>query len=735
VGKLPDLVQALQAVEPGLHAGGTVEVVASQKASRIPSIPVGGEVASSGWSVIQLVSNCTAASAAVQGGAMGAAIELLRSLYTTTRRIRAFDDRIRRGLASGELRFNYWPVEGQEAISAGVCAALEPDDRMWTTYRCAGDAIAKGVPLEALGAELLGKASGTNGGKGGAMGICAPEVGLMGATGIVGAGAPIANGLGLASQLTKDGRVTVVSFGDGATSIGAVHEAMNLAALWQLPVVFLCQNNLFGEGTPVAEYTKTERLSDRAAAYGMTGVTVDGTDAEAVYEAARAAVDRARSGGGPTFLEAVAFRLNGHYFGDPCGYVDGDALERARANEPVGRLRERLVQAGIPEADLDALDGQIDAEVDAAIGAARDAAPPEIGGLYADVYADRSDPGCLAPADRQPVPAPEGAEKDLSMAEAINQALDQALERDERVVLFGEDIADPMGGLFTCTAGLSTRHGSDRVRATPIAEQAIVGAATGAALAGLRPVAELMFFDFLGVCLDQLANHAAKLRFMSGGRSSVPLTLRTVEGSYSGAQHSQSLEAWLTHTPGLKVVCPSTPADAKGLLTACIDDDDPCVFIENMSLLLARKQRGPVPEAAYQVPLGVADVKREGSDVSVVTWGAMVHAALQAAGKLEEEGLSLEVVDLRSLVPLDLATIEASVSKTKRLIVAHSACSFGGFGAEIAALVGERCFGSLSAPIRRVAGAFTPVPRAESLVAAHTPGPSAIVRAARDLAG
>jgi pyruvate/2-oxoglutarate/acetoin dehydrogenase E1 component/TPP-dependent pyruvate/acetoin dehydrogenase alpha subunit len=666
---------------------------------------------------------------------MSAATELPRGLYTSARRIRAFDARIRRGLVSGELRFNYWPVEGQEAIAAGVCAALEPDDRMWTTYRCAGDAIGKGVPLEALAAELLGKASGTCGGKGGAMGVCAPDVGLMGSTGIVGAGAPIANGLALASQLTKDGRVTVVSFGDGATSIGAVHEAMNLAALWKLPVVFLCQNNLFGEGTPVAEYTKTERLSDRAATYGMAGVTVDGTDAEAVYEAARAAVDRARSGGGPTFLEAVAFRLNGHYFGDPCGYVDPDDLERARANEPIGKLRTRLSEAGVPEADLDALDAQIDAEVDAAVGAARDAAPPEMGVLYADVYANRSDPGCLASADRQPVPPPGGAEKELSMAQAINQALDQALERDERVVLFGEDITDPMGGLFTCTAGLSTRHGSDRVRATPIAEQAIIGAATGAALAGLRPVAELMFLDFLGVCLDQLANHAAKLRFMSGGRSSVPLTLRTVEGSYSGAQHSQSLEAWLTHTPGLKVVCPSTPADAKGLLTACIEDDDPCVFIENMSLLLARQQRGPVPEAVYRVPLGLADVKREGSDVSVVTWGAMVHSALQAAGKLEGQGLSLEVVDLRTLVPLDLATIEASVSKTKRLIIAHSACGFGGFGAEIAALVGERCFGSLSAPIRRVTGAFTPVPRAESLVAAHTPGPGAIVRAARDLAG
>jgi 2-oxoisovalerate dehydrogenase E1 component len=244
-----------------------------------------------------------------------------------------------------------------------------------------------------------------------------------------------------------------------------------------------------------------------------------------------------------------------------------------------------------------------------------------------------------------------------------------------------------------------------------------------------------MFFDFLGVCLDQLANHAAKFRYMSGGRSSVPLTLRTMEGYFAGAQHSQSLEAWLTHTPGLKVAFPSTPADAKGLLTACIDDDDPCVFVENMSLLLARTQRGPVPEAAYSIPLGQADVKQTGSDVTVVSWGAMVHSALEAAGKLAEDGVSVEVVDLRTLVPLDLETIEASVNKTKRLVIAHSACGFGGFGAEIAALVGEHCFGTLAKPIKRVAAPFTPVPRADSLAYVHLPNARSIKAAVKELVG
>lgn len=660
-----------------------------------------------------------------------ASAELLRRLYETARTIREFDERMRRGLSSGEFMMSYWPVEGQEAISAGVCAALDSSDRMVITYRCAADAIGKGVDLGELAAELLGKSTGTSGGRGGAMGINAPDVGLVATTGIVGAGAPIATGVALAAQQRRSGRVTVVSFGDGATSIGAVHEAMNLASLWRLPLIFLCHNNLFGEGTPIAEYTRTERLSDRAAAYGMAGVTVDGTDPVAVYEAAKTAVARARDGGGPTFLEAIAFRLNGHYFGDPCTYVDKSKLEAARANEPIGRLRRRVLAARVPESEVRALDERIARDVDRAVSAAVAADMPSPESLYEHVYGGTARIGALS--ERRPVepPSKAGAEKELSLAQAVNEALEQAMARDESIVLLGEDIADPMGGLFTCTKGLSTRFGTDRVRATPIAEQAIVGSAIGAALDGLRPVAELMFIDFLGVCLDQLANHAAKLRFMSGGRAHVPLTLRTTEGAYSGPQHSQALEAWLTHTPGLKVVVPSTPRDAKGLLTTCIEDDDPCVFIEPMQLLLARTMRGPVPEGDLRIPLGLADVKRSGKDATVVSWGAVVHAALQAAAELEADGLDVEVVDLRSLVPLDLETILASVGKTRRLVVAHSATTFSGFGAEIAALVSERCFGGLAAPVLRVGAAFTPVPRAHSLVAAHSPGAPQIAAAVR----
>ena len=319
----------------------------------------------------------------------------------------------------------------------------------------------------------------------------------------------------------------------------------------------------------------------------------------------------------------------------------------------------------------------------------------------------------------------------LTFGQAVNEALDQALSLDERVVLLGEDIADPAGGVFKTTLGLSTKHGAHRVRTTPISEQAIVGAAIGAALAGLRPVAEIMLMDFLAVCLDQLANHAAKLRYMSGGRTGVPLTIRTQVGGGLGfgGQHSQSLEAWLTHVPGLKVVCPATPADAKGLLTACIEDDDPCVFMETLTLLFAGE--GPVPEGRHLVPLGSADVKRAGSDVTVVAWGRTVADSLAAAETLAGEGLSVEVVDLRSLVPLDLDAVLASAARTGRVVVAHAATRFGGFGAEIASLIHEHLHDQLAVPVTRVGARYAPTPFTPTLEAALLPSADRIAAGIR----
>ncbi|MDA8045754.1 MAG: pyruvate dehydrogenase complex E1 component subunit beta [Actinomycetota bacterium] len=322
----------------------------------------------------------------------------------------------------------------------------------------------------------------------------------------------------------------------------------------------------------------------------------------------------------------------------------------------------------------------------------------------------------------------------LTMAGAINEALDEALAADPRVFLLGEDLADPAGGVSGVTSGLSTKYGRDRVLDTPISEAAIAGAAIGAAIEGRLPVAEIMIMDFITIALDQIVNVAAKARFMSAGRTGCPMTVRTASfgGLGSGATHSQSLEAWFMHVPGIKVVVPSTPADAKGLLTAAIFDPDPCLFLETVALY---GTRGEVPSGTHVVEIGQADVKRSGSDVSIVCYGRAVVDALQAAEELAAEGMEAEVVDLRTLVPLDIDTVLESVGRTRRAVVAHYSVEFAGPGAEIAAQINSRLFGRLAAPVQRVGARFRPIPSARALEAAVFPNAHLIAEAARRATG
>ncbi len=652
------------------------------------------------------------------------------ALYRLMSKVHHGDKRVRKALSSGEAAMSYWPVDGHEAMSAGAMLALADDDQLVTTYRGLGDVLAKGIDLRGYFAEILGRRDGLSRGKAGAMGIYDPDHGIAWTTGIVGAGPLIANGLALAADRRNSGQVVLVSFGDGATSIGYVHEAMNMAALWSLPVIFFCQNNSWAEGTAYQRYTRTERLSDRAAGYGMPGVTVDGTDPYPVYQAVAGAVERARSGRGPSFIEAVAYRLQGHYFGDAMAYADQEELAAKRADPPFARFRRRLIEDGTAsEEELAAIDADIASELDDAFAAAVASLPPDITELGTDVFAGNG--SHLAAGAQARTGLPDGDTEEMGLVQAVHRTLDRAMAADDSIILLGEDIGDRSGGgMFKVTAGLSAKYGEDRVLDTPIAESSIIGAAIGASLGGLRPVAELMFMDFLGVAMDQIANHAAKVRYMSGGRTGAPLVIRTMVGMAAGPQHSQAFEAWAMHTPGLKVVWPSTAADAAGLLNTCLTDDDPCLFIESMKLYYGGG-KGPVPLADYAIPLGQADVKRQGSDVTVATYGVTVHSALQAAEELAAEGISVEVVDLRTLVPLDLDTVLDSVRRTTRLVVAHESVGFCGPGAEIAAAVGTELFGVLSAPIQRVAGTYTPVPRAATLEAACRPGAAALVDAIR----
>jgi 2-oxoisovalerate dehydrogenase E1 component len=669
--------------------------------------------------------------------ALGPDRDLLIRLYTTMVRINESDKAIQRGLSAGEIQFQYYPAGGQEAIPAGIAPHLRQDDYAVITYRCVHDIVAKGTPLREIMAEMYGRAAGTSKGKGGPMHLSDPHSGLMATTGIVGAGLPIANGLGLASQMLGTGRVTVVNFGDGATSTGAFHEALTLASVWKLPVVFVCQNNQYAEYTALAEYTLLRSFAAKAAGYEMPGVSVDGTDPVAVHAAAGAAIARARRGEGPTLIEAVCHRLQGHAFGSDIAHMDKAALEAAKKAAPVPRFRARLLAEQVAtEAELAAIDAAARKEVDEAIAFARAAPAPAAEELHTDVFATFDgipDLDARPAARAQGSPPPAAGTRELPFAAAITDALDVALARDKRVVLFGEDIADPAGGVLKATYGLSTKHGRDRVRPTPIAETAIVGAAIGAALGGMRPIAEIMINDFLEVCMDQVANHAAKLRYMSGGRTAVPLVIRTTTAGFVGsfgAQHSQSLEAWLAHTPGLKIAYPSTGYEAKGLLLACIEDDDPCIFFEPVRCYFTP---GPVPEGWYTIPLGVADIKRPGKDLTIVTYGWTVPESLAAAAKLADEGIDAEVLDLRTIVPLDRPAILESVARTKRALVVHSAIEFGGFGAEVATLIHQNLHGALRAPVARVGARYTPVPFSQSLESLHFPTEARIAAAARAL--
>lgn len=663
------------------------------------------------------------------------------ALYEMMARISAADTVIQRGLSAGELSFQYYPCAGQEAIAAGAAAALRPDDFMVTTYRGIHDIMAKGTPLREVLAEVMGKQNGCSKGKGGPMHLSDPSSGLMVTTGIVGSGIPIASGLGLAAQLRQTGQVVLANFGDGATSIGAFHEGLLIASLWKLPVIFLCQNNQYAEYTAIDEYTPMRDLSARAMGYGMRGARVDGTDPLAVLSTTAEAVERARRGEGPTLIEAYCERLQGHSFGSDETHMDQERLRLARSNPPLTRYRASLIERGVATAArLVALEEAARMEVEAARAEARLGEPPAAQELYTDIFADQQviplEPSRVfvpggARAEPVSVPLP-GPVRTMTYCDAVNEALSLALQMDPSVVLLGEDIADPAGGVAKATRGLSTRFGRERVRSTPIAEEGIAGAAIGAALGGLRPIAEIMINDFMMVAMDQIANHAAKLRYMSGGRTHVPLTIRTLTaaavGSF-GAQHSQSLEAWLTHTPGLKVVFPSSPAEAKGLLLSAIADDDPVVVFEALKDYFSS---GPVPEGDYRIPLGTAAIKQSGNDLTVLTYGWSVAESLAAAKTLGQEGIAIEVIDLRSLVPLDLDTILESVRRTRRCVIVHAAVGFCGFGAELAFQIYGRLSTVLKGPIVRICGEYTPVPFASGLEALHFPLHDRIVTGIRD---
>ncbi len=663
-------------------------------------------------------------------------LEMLRRMLV----IRGFEERVSGLYRDGEVPGFVHLSTGQEASAVGACWPLRTSDVITSTHRGHGHCLAKGLAPTPMFAELMARDTGTNRGRGGSMHIADPSLGIFGANGIVGAGLPIAVGAAAASQLRADDGIAVAFFGDGAVAQGAFHEAVNLAAVWQLPTVFWCENNGYAEFSP-ASAQHAVSLDRRAEGYGLTYLAVDGNDVEACAATMASAATQVRSGGAPVLVEATTYRWHGHYEGDPQRYRTADELSHWKQRDPIVIQAARLAALGVREDEVAALASWVDQELDHALSVARAAPAPTVKSLGDFVLRprptvverpvpDRSNPD---PVTRDPAePEAAGAdERPFRMMDAIHDALEIELESDDRVMVAGIDVGDG-GNVFGLTRGLRERFG-DRVRDTPISETAIVGLGVGAAMAGMRPVVEIMYLDFVGVCLDQLLNQAAKLPFMTGGVAEMGLTVRTQFGAgrSSGSQHSQSLEALLAHIPGLTVVMPSNPADAYGLLRASIQDPNPVVFIENR---LIYGMKGPRPPRDHLVSIGRSAVVRPGSDITLVSVSRMVHDALAAAEAVASDGISVEVIDLRTVAPLDLEPVLESVARTSRLMIAHEAVVPFGIGAEIAATVSREAFWSLDAPIERVGAVAMPAPYAPNLERAWLPGVDEIAAALRRLA-
>ncbi|MBP3957923.1 dehydrogenase E1 component subunit alpha/beta [Gemmata sp. G18] len=645
--------------------------------------------------------------------------ELLR-LYRQMLLIRRCEEQLAKSHQRGLVHGACHTYVGQEAIAVGVCAHLRPDDVVFSTHRGHGHALAKGVPPVQLIAELYGRATGCSHGRGGSMHLFSPEVGMMGTSGIVGPCILQAAGAGYSFHLLKRDTVAVAFFGDGAVNNAAFHEGLNLAAIWKLPVLFVCENNQFATEVPFAYAAGNPSVASRGAAYGIPGIELDGNDVVAIRAAAGEAVARARSGGGPTLFECKTYRTRPHAEGmGDYTYRTREDVENWKAKCPIDRLRGVIPGSS---AALDAIDAEVQREVEVSQREAEASAWPDASTATAHIYAEARRPAPPPPADSGRV---------ISYSQATLEALGSEMAANPGIFVLGEGIGI-RGGNFKTTAGLYDKFGPERLRDTPICERGFVGLGCGAAMTGTRPVIDFMFADFVLDGVGEIVNQIAKMQYMSSGRLKMPILLRGCIGiGHSAAtHHSGNYYPMYAHFPGLRVVIPSTPYDAKGLLHHALRCDDPVMFLEPREIL---SLTGPVPEAAYEIPFGQAAVVSAGTDVTVVAIGQMVRKVLNVVADLGREGISVELIDPRTVAPLDTETIGASVAKTGRLLIVDEAFGLYGIGAEIAAQIADQFFDELDAPIKRLNSLHTPTPYSPPLEAAVVPNTDAIAKAIRDL--
>jgi 2-oxoisovalerate dehydrogenase E1 component len=632
----------------------------------------------------------------------GLSDDLLIQLYTELVRPRMIEEKMLVLLRQGRIS-KWFSGIGQEAIAVGATMALDPDEYVMPLHRNLGVFTVRKMPFGKLFKQWQGRKDGFSKGRERSFHFGANEYHICGMISHLGPQLAIADGVALAHKLKGEQKVSVAFSGDGGTSEGDFHEALNVAAVWGLPVIFIIENNGYGLSTPVNEQFVCNQLADRAVGYGMKGITIDGNNILEVYRQIAAAREYCITEQKPILIECMTFRMRGHEEASGVKYVPKELFEEWGQKDPVNNYEEYLRTEGLLNDDIiAAIRGTIQKEIEDGLTIGFEAPPitPDTAEELADVYAPLTLP--------QVAPSTQGTEK--KFIQALSDGLRQSMERFPELVLMGQDIAE-YGGAFKVTEGFVAQFGKDRVRNTPLCESAIVGAALGLSIKKHKAMMEMQFSDFVTVGFNQIVNNLAKIHYRWGQNADVVVRMPTGGGVGAGPFHSQSTEAWFTHVPGLKVVYPATPADAKGLLIAAFQDPNPVMYFEHKGLY--RSISGLVPDEYYTTEIGKARQVSEGTDISIITYGMGVHWAINYANAHPDT--SFDIVDLRTLLPLDYDAIGQSVRRTGKVLILHEDTLFGGLGGELAAWIAENCFQWLDAPVVRCASLDTPVPFAIEL--------------------
>ncbi|MCB0721209.1 MAG: dehydrogenase E1 component subunit alpha/beta [Ignavibacteriae bacterium] len=629
--------------------------------------------------------------------------EELITLYLTILKPRMIEEKMLLLLRKGRIS-KWFSGIGQEAIAVGVTNALEDDEYILPMHRNLGVFTTRNMPLDKLFMQLQGKHGGFSKGRERSFHFGSNEHHIVGMISHLGPQLTIADGIALACKLKKESKVTAVFTGEGGTSEGDFHEALNVASVWDLPVIFIIENNGYGLSTTTKEQYRCESLIDRASGYGMEGFQIDGNDIVRVYKTVSTLAESIRANPRPVLLECMTFRMRGHEEASGTKYVPQELFTMWEKKDPVRNYETYLLKEGIITAEfVEETRTQFAEEINDAIEKALSAENPK-----PDTETEES--SVYMSYDQEVVSPESDKTREMRFVDAVSDGLRIALRRYDNLVVLGQDIAE-YGGVFKVTEGFYEEFGKERIRNTPICESAIIGASLGLSIKKMKSVVEMQFADFVTSGFNQVVNNLAKIFYRWGQNADVVIRMPTGAGVGAGPFHSQSNEAWFFHTPGLKVVYPSTPYDAKGLLLAAIEDPNPVMFFEHK--FLYRKLKDQVPEDYYTVEIGKARIVREGNDISIITYGQGVYWALDILN--ENPDIDAEVIDLRTLLPLDKDTIFSSVKKTGKVLILHEDCITGGIGSEIAALISEKCFEYLDAPVFRAGGLDTPVPFAAEL--------------------